>query len=281
MHVVVITGMSGGGKTQALRALEDLGFFCVDNLPIPLLGRFVDLIGQAGEASRVALSVDARGGEFLQGSEAGFEKIRAAGHHLEVLFFDADDSVLMRRFSETRRRHPLDDGDLRSALARERELLSRLREQATETVDSSGLSVPELRRRLRHQFATVDAHLRVNLLSFGYKNGVPAEADLVFDVRFLRNPYWEDELRPLSGIDARVSGFVLAEQEAQTFLQRVAGLLEFLLPLYEREGKAYLTVAVGCTGGRHRSVAITEELRRRLPGSGGRVAVRHRDVERS
>lgn len=280
MHVVVITGMSGGGKTEALRAVEDLGVFCVDNLPIPLVAQFVDLLGRTGEVSRVALVVDARGGEFLAGFDSVFEAIRAAGHGLEVLFFDAEDAVLVRRFSETRRRHPLDKGDLRAGLAEERLLLHPLRAAATLVLDTSRLTVHELRRRLRQSYAGEDTGLRVSLLSFGYKHGVPPEADLVFDVRFLRNPYFVDTLRALSGVDDRVSSFVLAEAEAQTFLERVANLLEFLLPLYEREGKAYLTVAVGCTGGRHRSVAITEALRQRLGATEARVAVRHRDMER-
>ncbi len=280
MHVVVITGMSGGGKTEALRALEDLGVFCVDNLPIPLLVQFVDLLAQAGEASRVALSVDARGGEFLAGTEASFETIRKAGHTLEVIFFDATDEVLVRRFSETRRRHPLDKGDLMAGLTVERKLLAPMREEANQVVDTTKLTVHDLRRRMRQQYAGEGKRLHIQLLSFGYKYGVPAEADLVFDVRFLRNPYWDVELRPLSGIDARVSSAVLAEQEATTFLERVGSLLSFLLPLYEREEKAYLTVAIGCTGGRHRSVVITEELRKRLQAGQGHVALRHRDMER-
>ncbi|MDX9999710.1 MAG: RNase adapter RapZ [Polyangia bacterium] len=281
MHVVVITGMSGGGKTEALRAVEDLGIFCVDNLPIPLVGQFVDLLGRTGEVSRVALVVDVRGGEFLAGFDSVFEAMRLSGHSLEVIFFDADDAVLVRRFSETRRRHPLDKGDLRAGLAEERRLLAPLRATADLVLDTSNITVHELRRRLRQIYAGDDATLRVSLLSFGYKYGVPPEADLVFDVRFLPNPYFVEELRPLSGVDERVSSFVLADTEAQTFLERVSGLLVFLLPLYEREGKAYLTVAVGCTGGRHRSVAITEAMRERLGVEAGRVAVRHRDVERA
>lgn len=281
MHIVVVTGMSGGGKSEALRAVEDLGVFCVDNLPVPLASQFVDLLERTGEVSRAALVVDVRGGEFLGGFQSMFECIRGAGHRLEVLFIDADDAVLLRRFSATRRRHPLDKGDLRSGLAEERLLLGPLRSAADLVLDTSRMTVHELRRRMRQQYASEDASLRVSLLSFGYKHGLPSEADLVLDVRFLRNPYFMEGLRPLSGLDDRVSSFVLGQPEALAFLDHVASLLKFLLPLYEKEGKAYLTLAVGCTGGRHRSVAITEALRRRIDSGATTIAVRHRDVERA
>ncbi|MFH2010341.1 MAG: RNase adapter RapZ [bacterium] len=281
MHVVVISGMSGGGKSEALRALEDVGFFCVDNLPIPLLGRFVDLLGQAEEATRVAIVIDIRGGEFLSGCRKAFQEIRSIDHTLEIVFLDAEDEVLVRRFSETRRLHPLHSEDLRSGLVTERGMLAELRSEADQVIETSGLTVHELRRRLRQQYATRDAHLRVSVLSFGYKYGVPSEADIVFDVRFLRNPYFVDDLRPLSGVDSRVADFVLQQTELASFMEQLTGLLEYLLPLYRREGKAYLTVAVGCTGGRHRSVAVAEELRKKLSNKHPRVAVRHRDMERS
>jgi UPF0042 nucleotide-binding protein len=280
MQVLVITGMSGGGKTEAVRALEDLGFFCVDNLPVPLLGRFVDLLAKAGEASRAALVIDVRGGEFLAGCAAALQEIRDAGHSLEIIFFDATDEVLIRRFSETRRRHPLDSDDLRAGLAEERRLLASLRAEASQVMDTSALTVHELRRRVRQQHANRDAQLRVSLMSFGFKYGPPTEADLVLDVRFLPNPYFVDELRLLSGIDSRVSSYVTAKPEFAEFMDRLLALLELVLPLYQREGKAYLTIAVGCTGGRHRSVATVEALRRRLEPVHERIAVRHRDMER-
>jgi UPF0042 nucleotide-binding protein len=279
MNVVVITGMSGGGKTEALRALEDLGYFCVDNLPTPLLTGFVDLLHRSGGAPQVALSIDVRASGFLAGHEQTFEQIRAAGHHLEVVFLDAQDEVLVRRFSETRRRHPLHRGDLRTGLAEERAQLAGLRAEAARVVDTSRLSVQELRRLIRQQFATSPSELHVSLLSFGFKHGIPSEADLSFDVRFLTNPFFVEELRPLSGIDSRVSEFVLRQPESRTFLDQVNDLLGFLLPLYHREGKSYLTVAFGCTGGRHRSVALVEALRDRLTHRP--LSVRHRDLERS
>ncbi len=280
MRVLVITGMSGGGKSEAARALEDVGFFCVDNLPVPLLGRFVDLLTKAEEATRVALVIDVRGGEYLAGCAAAFKEIRGAEHNLEIIFFDATDEVLIRRFSETRRRHPLNSEDLRAGLEEERGLLSGLRAEANQVVDTSALTVHELRRRLRQQYATRDSHLRVSLLSFGFKYGSPSEADLVFDVRFLPNPYFVEDLRPLSGIDSRVAAYVSQPAEFSEFLERLLGLLRLVLPLYQREGKAYLTVAVGCTGGRHRSVATVEALRGHLEQDYPRLAVRHRDMER-
>lgn len=281
MRVLVITGMSGGGKTEAARALEDVGFFCVDNLPIPLLGRFVDLLTKAEEASRVALVIDVRGGEFLAGCDAAFKEIRSADHTLEIIFFDATDEVLIRRFSESRRRHPLNSEDLRAGLTEERRLLASLRGEANQVVDTSALTVHELRRRLRQQYATRDSHLRVSLLSFGFKYGPPSEADLVFDVRFLPNPYFAEDLRPLSGIDSRVSSYVCGQPEFAEFLERLLALLRLVLPLYQREGKAYLTIAIGCTGGRHRSVATVEALRRKLEQEYPLLAVRHRDMERT
>ena len=281
MHVLIITGMSGGGKSEALRALEDVGFFCVDNLPIPLIRRFVDLLADAGEAFRVALVIDVRGGEFLSGGAAALDNIRTTAHRLEILFLDAADEVLVRRFSETRRRHPLDKRDLRAGLDAERKLLMPLRVEAQQVLDTSGLTVHELRRRLRQQYATADEQLRLSLMSFGYKYGVPSEADLVFDVRFLRNPYFVDDLRPLTGVDRRVYEYVLEQPEANEFIRRITELLSFLLPLYQQEGKAYLTVALGCTGGHHRSVACVEALRESLAEIPAKPAVRHRDMERS
>jgi len=280
MRVLVITGMSGSGKSEAVKALEDVGFFCVDNLPVPLLGRFVDLVTKTEEASRVALVIDVRGGEFLAGCEAAFKEIRSADHDLEIIFFDTTDEVLIRRFSETRRRHPLNSDDLRAGLTEERRLLAGLRGAANQVVDTSTVTVHELRRRLRQQYATRDSHLRVSLLSFGFKYGPPTEADLVLDVRFLPNPYFVEDLRLLSGVDSRVSSFVCETPEFSDFLERLLSLLDLVLPLYQREGKAYLTIAIGCTGGHHRSVATVEALRRRLEQEYPRLAVRHRDMER-
>jgi UPF0042 nucleotide-binding protein len=281
MRVVVITGVSGGGKSTALRALEDAGFYCVDNMPLPLLPKFVELISQAGEASHAAVVVDAREGDFLSHTAEAFGVLREAGHQVEVLFLDASDDVLLRRFSETRRRHPLAGDDLRAGIARERQVLSALRNDAgAVVVDTTHLHVHQLKGVIQERYRHMADDLGVTLLSFGYKHGLPAEADIVLDVRFLPNPYFVEGLSAGTGHDAEVARFVLDNPDAREWLDRVVALLEFLLPRAEREGKAYLTVAVGCTGGRHRSVAIVEELAKRLPSLRQGLSVRHRDLAR-
>jgi RNase adapter protein RapZ len=279
MRVVVVTGVSGAGKSTALRALEDVGFFCVDNLPLPLLGRFVELLSAAGDAEQAALVVDAREGEFLTGYREAFNAIREHGHQLEVLFLDASDDVLVRRFSETRRRHPLSGDDLREGIERERSLLRGLREIAEGVVDTANLNVHQLKGVIQERYRRSADVLAVTLLSFGFKHGLPAEADMVLDVRFLPNPYFVESLSASTGEEPQVASFVLDNADAREFLDRTEGLLTFVLPRAEREGKAYLTVAVGCTGGRHRSVAVVQELAKRMPKRHP-LTVRHRDLTR-
>lgn len=289
MRIVVLTGMSGSGKTTALRALEDLGFYAVDNLPIRLLDRLVELFDDGGgDYDRLALVVDARSAaqrspDQLATVPSILESTRAAGHDVEVVFLDASNAALERRYSETRRRHPLSrDGSVLDGISREREVLEPLRSVATWTIDTTQLSVHELRRTIEHAFGASesDHRMSVTVLSFGFKYGPPHEADLVFDVRFLANPHFIEALRPLTGRDEPVSEFVASQPEAATFLEKLHDLLGFLLPQYEQEGKAYLTVAIGCTGGRHRSVAMSRALAAWLEGRGVRVHVRHRDVDR-
>lgn len=284
LSLVIVTGLSGSGKSTAIRALEDLGFYCIDNLPVPLIPRFLDLCRQSGEGlSRVALGVDLREREFLADAPRVLDRVRRQGHHVEILFLDAANDVLVRRFSETRRPHPLAaGGGPVEGIARERAELGGLRERATRVLDTTALTVHELRDELRQVFAAGGTHpsLVVFLLSFGYKYGVPTDADLIFDGRFLTNPYFVAELRDKTGMDPPVAEFVLAREEAREFLERLCGLLTFTLPLYEREGKTYLTAALGCTGGRHRSVALVEEIGRRLGAEGLDVQVRHRDLAR-
>jgi RNase adapter protein RapZ len=279
MRIVVVTGVSGAGKSTALRALEDVGFFCVDNLPLPLLGRFVELLSAAGDAEQAALVVDAREGEFLSGHPEAFAGLKQQGHQLEVLFLDASDEVLVRRFSETRRRHPIAGEDLREGIDREREILRDLREAATAVVDTGHLNVHQLKGVIQERYRRSADVLGVTLLSFGYKHGLPPEADFVFDVRFLPNPYFVESLSPLTGEDPQVASFVLENNDARGFLDCTEALLTFVLPRAEREGKAYLTIAVGCTGGRHRSVAVVQELARRMPPRHP-LTVRHRDLAR-
>ncbi len=279
MRIIIVTGVSGAGKSTALRALEDAGYFCVDNLPLPLMNRFVELLSDAGETEQAAVGVDAREGEFLSSSREVFAALRKEGHQLEVLFLDADDDVLVRRFSETRRRHPLSGDDLREGIAREREILKSLREEASAYVDTGNLNVHQLKGVIYERYRRSADVLAVTLLSFGFKHGLPAEADVVLDVRFLPNPYFVEALSASTGEEANVREFVLANDDAREFLERSQSLLEFLLPRAEREGKAYLTVAVGCTGGRHRSVAVVQELAKRLPRRHP-LTVRHRDLAR-
>ena len=281
MRIVVVTGVSGAGKSTALKALEDAGFYCVDNLPLPLLPKFVELLSHSGEAAQAALVVDAREGDFLNGYHEAFEALRTQGHDVEVLFLDASDDILVRRFSETRRRHPLSGDDLREGIGREREILRGLREEAHAVVDTGNLNVHQLKGVIQERYrrrADGDA-LAVTLISFGYKHGLPAEADLVLDVRFLPNPYFVESLSAATGEEPQVAAFVLDNADAREFLDKTLGLISFVLPRAEREGKAYLTVAVGCTGGRHRSVAVVQELAKGMPRRHP-LTVRHRDLGR-
>jgi RNase adapter protein RapZ len=280
VKVVVVTGVSGAGKSTALRALEDLGFYCADNLPIPLMPKFIELLAVREEVTRAALVVDARSGDFLDDTHSTLETLRAAGHSIDVLFLDAPDDVIIRRFSETRRRHPLSANNVREGIAAERAILSALRQEATDVVDTRDLTVHALRALVLERYGRADQSLLVTFLSFGFKHGLPSEADMVFDVRFLPNPFFVESLSPLSGEQEPVQRYVLESPEARLFLDKAEELLSLCIPAFEREGKAYATIAVGCTGGRHRSVVIARELCRRL-GSLATIAVRHRDINRS
>jgi UPF0042 nucleotide-binding protein len=275
--ITLITGMSGSGKSTAVQALEDEGFFCIDNLPPKLAAEAVNACLSARDRrQRIALVLDARSGHLLEDVPAAVLALRDAGHTVDVLFLDASDEILIRRFSETRRRHPLDGSSLTESILAERRALVPLRALATRVVDTSGMNRHDLRRLVGEGVRTASEALSVTVMSFGFKFGLPVEADLVFDVRHLRNPHFVSELKPLSGLDAGVSAYVLEDPHAREFLNRIHDLLRYLLPLYQREGKRYLTVAVGCTGGKHRSVTLAEELKRLL-----NVAARHRDIERS
>lgn len=281
-QVVVVTGLSGAGRSTALRVLEDAGFFCVDNLPPALAPELLGMAGQEGKLGRVGLGIDVRTGGFLSRAEETLSELERAGHLVQVIFLDCADDVLVRRFSETRRPHALArTGDLHEAIVRERERLAGLRARADIVIDTTDFSVHDLRHHLI-EYIGRDAwrpSMVVRLVSFGFKYGVPVHADLVFDLRFLPNPHFVDALRPKTGMDPEVSAYVLEADETQELLRRLRSLLDFALPHYAREGKAYLTVALGCTGGRHRSVALAEELARQL-GEGYEVVVSHRDVGR-
>lgn len=279
MKIVMVTGLSGSGKSAALHALEDIGYYAVDNLPLPLLPRLVKLIAQTQETDHAALVVDARSGEFIQNPRVVFDALRADGHEIEVLFLDASREVLVRRFSETRRRHPLAQDDVVGGIRAERKLLAPLKEEAVDVIDTDKMNPHDLKRRIWERYGGKKEEMSVNLLSFGFKYGLPAEANIVLDVRFLPNPYFDPSLTDLPGTDARVASYVLENEESKGFLERAETLLSYLIPLYSKEGKTYLTVATGCTGGRHRSVAITEQLQALLKSSGVAASVRHRDIQ--
>jgi UPF0042 nucleotide-binding protein len=284
LDVTIITGMSGAGRSEAAHVLEDLGFFVIDNLPPMLIGKVAELARGSDTPSRYALVVDVRSGDFLQDLSAAIDELRRQGITTRVLYLDAGDDVLVRRYEESRRRHPLSDSErVSDGIARERALLQPLVAGADLRVDTSALNVHELRERLRELFSAPgsDAMLQVNVVSFGYKHGLPLDVDLVFDCRFLPNPHWVDELRPLTGLDEPVRDYVLAQRGTREFLEELDHLFELLLPGYEREGKAYLSIAFGCTGGRHRSVVIAEQIAERLHRQGRRTAVHHRDVDRA
>lgn len=284
MRIIVITGMSGSGKSTAVRALEDEGYYCIDNLPIRLFKRFVDLIGKSDESFKgIVLVTDIRGREFFKGYESAFHKITEVGHTVEIFFFDALDDVLVRRFSETRRRHPADDTcTVVEGIRIERERLGGLRQLATRIIDTSEFTVHQLKdfilRIIRGE--EKENQLVVEVQSFGFKYGVPLESSIVMDVRFLPNPFFVPELKKCSGLDDAVRDYVLDNVVTAQFLDYFFPLLDMLLPANRQEGKSYLTISIGCTGGRHRSVAIAEATGMHLQELWPYVRIIHRDIEK-
>lgn len=285
LHLVVISGLSGSGKTHAIKCLEDLGFFCVDNLPPALLPKFAELcIQREGEVRHVALGIDIRERGFLSDLFVNLDRVRSLDVPVELLFLEARDEVLVRRFSESRRPHPLlPESPVLEGVQLERERLLELKRRADRIIDTSDLTVHELKDLLARHYLQQDQdrRLTISLLTFGFKFGVPYEADLVFDVRFLRNPNFVEDLKRLTGEDPRVQSYVLDDHDAITFLGHLEALCKFLIPCFQRERRSYLTVAIGCTGGRHRSVAIASRLRDSFTGSGHLVLLRHRDLHKS
>jgi RNase adapter protein RapZ len=283
LEVTIITGMSGAGRSEAANVLEDLGFFVIDNLPPMLIGKVAELARGNEKPVRYALVVDVRSGDFLADLADAIEELRRHDAHARVLFLDASDDVLVRRYEASRRRHPLSVTDrVVDGIARERFLLEQLKGDADVIVDTTNLNVHQLRARLNELFADHASAigLQVNVVSFGYKHGLPLDVDLVFDCRFLPNPHWVDELRPLSGLDASVIEYVMAQAPTRDYLAELDRLLALTMPGYEQEGKAYLSIGVGCTGGRHRSVVMADQLAKLLGDRGYRTVVRHRDIER-
>ncbi|MEM9187881.1 MAG: RNase adapter RapZ [Myxococcota bacterium] len=283
-RVIVVTGMSGAGRSTAVHVLEDLGFFCVDNLPPSLAPGLIDLLEGPEQPAKIAMGVDVRTGRFLEGAADAMMQLRERGFEVEILFLDAQDAVLVRRYSETRRPHPLaPGGDVLQAIQGERARLSSLRADASHVIDTTRFNVHALRRAIVDLVSksAIEARMVVRLISFGFKYGIPVDADLVFDLRYLPNPHFVPELRPKTGLDQDVSDYVLSAAPTQELLTDLLPLLRRVLPEYEKEGKAYLTIAVGCTGGKHRSVALAEELGRILgEDREGPLVVAHRDVER-
>lgn len=289
--VVILTGLSGAGKSTAINVFEDLGFFAVDGLPAPLMPKMAELFrGEGGEAASayrgLVLGMDLRQRDFSKSFNIAYESLAATGDAPQIVFIEAKKDVLVRRYAETRRPHPLQGGEegrgLEQAIDAERELLEPLRRLADLVVDTSTYSVHDLRRTLQEKWssvATAGSSLRVHLITFGFKYGAPAEADMVFDLRFLPNPYFEPELRPYSGKDKAVADYVLAADPGKTFLAKLADFLTYLLPLYEAEGRYRVTIAIGCTGGRHRSVATAEAVHAALTNSQYSVSLEHRHLE--
>ena len=284
-NLVIISGLSGSGKSYALKAFEDAGYFCIDNLPPALLPTFVDLCDQQHhEIANVALGIDVRERVFFSDLVGILERVKAMGHSLKLLFLEAREEVLIRRFSESRRPHPLlPHLPVLEGIRFEKERLTELRRRADRIIDTSDLTVHELGELLAKEFQreSSEGRLTISFLTFGYKFGVPYDIDLLFDVRFLKNPFFVPDLKPLPGTDPRVRHFVLTDPEATAFVDHVGNLLKFLLPLFQRERRSYLTIAIGCTGGRHRSVAIAGHLCESLGTLGYEVGLKHRDIDKT
>ncbi len=283
MRFVVVTGMSGGGKSTALRMLEDAGFYCVNNLPVPLIEKFVELIAAPdGEVTKVALGLDVRADQAFGDVQKILENLKANGYLFEILFMEANDKTLLKRYKETRRMHPLSlDGRIEDGIRKERKVLNDIRNKSDYVIDTSNLLTRELKEELERIFVQNEEYnsLMVTILSFGFKHGIPADADLVFDVRFLPNPFYIDELKYKTGNDKEVQDYVMGFLEASVFIDKLADMVEFLIPNYIKEGKYQLVIGIGCTGGKHRSVTLANHLYMRMKNKGSYgLKIDHRDV---
>lgn len=287
MRFVVVTGMSGSGKSTALRMLEDAGFYCVDNLPVSLIEKFVELIASpGGEVTKVALGLDVRADQAFAGAQRVLEKLRDNGYTFEILFMEASDRALLKRYKETRRVHPLSpNGRIEDGIKKEREILDNVRKKSDYVIDTSNLLTRELKEELERIFLQNEEYnnLMVTILSFGFKYGIPADADLVFDVRFLPNPFYIDELKHRTGNDKEVQDYVMSFSEAHIFIEKLSDMVEFLIPNYIKEGKYQLVIGIGCTGGKHRSVTLANKLYEHMRGHTGKksrygIKIAHRDV---
>jgi UPF0042 nucleotide-binding protein len=282
LNLVVITGLSGAGKTQALQSLEDMGFFCVDNLPPSLLEKFIELCSQSqGKINKAAVVCDLRGGEFFSSLNQALQDLTKSGFRYEILFLEASDEILVNRYKESRRRHPVSpQGNVLEGIRLEREQLTELRGSANKIIDTSDLTTAQLKSKIRELFGKDydPARMSVSVVSFGFKYGIPLDADILMDVRFLPNPYYVEELKPYTGKDQKVRDYVLSNQITQEFMDRFLKMLEYVLPHYLNEGKSHLVIGIGCTGGQHRSVAIAEAIAEFLRKKDYFCTVSHRDI---
>ena len=283
LSIVIVTGLSGAGKSIAINALEDAGYFCVDNMPVSLLPKFLELgSGGVSEIQKLALGIDLRQKKFLEKYQEVFSQLQKESYNMEVLFLEASEEVLLTRYSQTRRQHPAGEkSNLLDSIRTEKRQLKELREAANKIIDTSHYTVHELKEIVtQYAFKGLKTErMRLSILSFGFKYGIPLETDLLVDVRFIPNPFFIPELKKLDGLSKQVQQFVKKWDETQEFLKRYCSLLEYLIPLFEKEGKSYLSIAVGCTGGRHRSVTIAEEIRSRLARLKRDISLTHRDIE--
>ncbi|WP_026883752.1 RNase adapter RapZ [Clostridium akagii] len=284
MRFVIVTGLSGAGKTQAVRSLEDLGYFCVDNLPPTLISKFADDCFRAeGNIDRVALVIDIRGGKFFDDLFQSLKEIKNNGYSYEILYLDASDEVLIKRYKESRRKHPLaPQGRILKGIELERNRLKEVRNRADNIIDTTKLSNRELREKINSIYqreGQIETQIIVTVLSFGFKYGIPVDSDLVFDVRFLPNPFYIPELKAFSGNDRQVRDYVLGFEETNVFIDKLDDMLKYLIPNYLKEGKRQLIISIGCTGGRHRSVAIANEIYHKLKDDGYNTNIEHRDID--
>ncbi len=284
MRFVIITGMSGAGKSQAIKFLEDIGFFCVDNLPPALIPKFAEVcFTPTSEIDKVALGIDIRGGKLFGELFNGLAALKQVGYDCEIVFLDASDEVLVKRYKETRRKHPLAmDDRISDGIERERKMLVDVKEKADYIIDTSNLLTRELKEQINHIFLENKKFesLMVTTLSFGFKYGIPSDADLVFDVRFIPNPFYLPEMRELTGNSKEVNDYVMQWKESKEFLDKLVDMIEFLIPNYIKEGKNQLVIAIGCTGGKHRSVTLANQLNEKLTNLGHRVILKHRDIDK-
>lgn len=283
MRFVIVTGLSGAGKTQAVRSLEDLGYFCVDNLPPTLIPKFAEACFETkGKIDKIALVIDIRGGKFFDDLFVSLDYLKNNGYEYEILFLDASDEVLIKRYKESRRKHPLaPEGRILNGISLERKKLEEIRDRANDIIDTSKLATRELKEKITSIYreeGQVETELIITVLSFGFKYGIPVDSDLVFDVRFLPNPFYIPELKHYSGNETPVSDYVKSFPQTNAFIDKLEDMLKFLIPHYLKEGKRQLIVAIGCTGGRHRSVTIANEIYKRLKDDGNIVNIDHRDI---